>query len=102
MPFLNSESLLDLLVKEQVLSHEQRQFILLHKGKQRQKLLKQLGGRRQDDEFRSDKGFPDLVDIVASLELTSPGPGKQQVTDEVIIRAVSHVLKIPYKKLDPS
>jgi len=101
MPFLNSESLLDLLVKEQVLSPEQRQFILLHKGKQRQKLLKQFGGRRQDDEFRSDKGFPDLVDIVASMELTSPGPGKQQVTDEVIMRAVSHVLKIPYKKLDP-
>ena len=101
MPFLNSETLLDLLVKEQVLSHEQRQFVLLHRGKQRQRLLKQQGGRRQDDEFRSDKGFPDLVDIVASLELTSPGPGKQQVTDELIMRTVSHALKIPYKKLDP-
>ena len=101
MPFLNSETLLDLLVKEQVLSHEQRQFVLLHRGKQRQRLLKQQGGRRQDDEFRSDKGFPDLVDIVASLELTSPGPGKQQVTDELVMRTVSHALKIPYKKLDP-
>ncbi len=101
MPFLNSESLLDLLVKEQVLSPEQRQYVILQKGKQRQKLLKQFGGRRHDDEFRSDKGFPDLVDIVASLGLSSPGAGAQQVSDEAIMRAVSRGLKIPFKKLDP-
>ena len=101
MPFLNSESLLDLLVKEQVLSPEQRQYIVLQKGKQRQKLLKQFGGRRHDDDLRMDKWVPDLVDIVASLGLVSPGPDKQQVTDEAIMRAVSNGLKIPYKKLDP-
>jgi len=101
MPFLNSESLLDLLVKEQVLSSEQRQHIILHKGRQRQKLLKQSGGRRHDDEVRPDKWDPDLVDIVASMGLKSPIAGKPLVTDEVIMRAVSRGLKIPYKKLDP-
>lgn len=101
MSFLNSESLLDLLVKEQVLSEQQRQYIILHKGKQRQKLLKLWSGRRQDDDHRPDKGGPDLVDIITSLELSSPGADRQQVTEEVVMRAVSRGLKIPFKKLDP-
>lgn len=101
MSFLNSESLLDLLVKEQVLSEQQRQYIILHKGKQRQKLLKLWSGRRHDDDHRPDKGGPDLVDIITSLELSSPGAERQQVTEEVVMRAVSRGLKIPFKKLDP-
>jgi general secretion pathway protein E len=100
MPFLNSDALLDLLVKEQMLTAEQRQFIVLQKGKQRQKLLKQLGGRRQDDEQKSDRGFPDLVDVIVSLELETK-LGKGPLTEEVIMRAVSRGLKIPFKKLDP-
>lgn len=101
MSFLNSESLLDLLVKEQVLSEQQRQYITLHKGKQRQKLLKLWSGRRHDDDRRSDKSGPDLVEIIASLELSSPGADRQPVTEELIMRAVSRGLKIPFKKLDP-
>jgi general secretion pathway protein E len=101
MSFLNSESLLDLLVSEQVLSSDQRQYVILHKGKQRQRLLKQYGGRRHDDELRQSKGFPDMVDIVASFGLVRPGPEQQSVTEEVVMRAVSHGLKIPFKKLDP-
>ncbi len=100
MPFLNSDALLDLLVKEQMLTAEQRQFIILQKGKQRQKLLKQLGGRRQDDEQKSDRGFPDLVDVIVSLELETK-LAKGPLTEEVIMRAVSRGLKIPFKKLDP-
>jgi general secretion pathway protein E len=100
MPFLNSDALLDLLVKEQMLTAEQRQFIVLQKGKQRQKLLKQLGGRRQHDEQKSDREFPDLVEVIVSLELETKlvkGP----LTEEMIMRAVSRGLKIPFKKLDP-
>jgi len=101
MSFLNSEALLDLLIRERLLTLEQRQFIILHKGKQRQKLLKQFGGRRQDDEFKKDKGAPDLFDIIVSLELET-GDGQNTVlTEEMIMRAVSRGLKIPYKKLDP-
>ena len=101
MSFLNSDALLDLLVKEQTITAEQRQFIVLQKGKQRQKLLKQFGGRRQEDEARQDKGFPDLVDVIVSLGLESAGPPKAALTEELIIRAVSRGLKIPFKKLDP-
>jgi general secretion pathway protein E len=101
MSFLNSEALLDLLVQERLLTTEQKQFVILHRGKQRQKLLKQFGGRRQDDDFKLDKGVPDLVDIIVSLELEIGGAKKTVLTEEMIIRAVSHDLKIPFKKLDP-
>jgi general secretion pathway protein E len=101
MSFLNSDALLDLLVKEQILTPEQRQFVILHKGKQRQKLLKQFGGRRQDDEYRQDKGFPDLVDIIVTLGLETHGPPRTLLTEEIVMRAVARGLKIPFKKLDP-
>ncbi|MBM9538393.1 GspE/PulE family protein [Desulfobulbus alkaliphilus] len=101
MSFLNSEALLDLLVRERLLSGEQRQYIVLQKGKQRQKLLKQRGGRRQDDEQKMDRGFPDLVDIIVSMGLETGDVRNIPLTEEVIMRAVSHGLKIPFKKLDP-
>jgi general secretion pathway protein E len=101
MSFLNSETLLDLLVKEQLLTIDQRQLVILQKGKQRQKLLKLAGSRRQDDESRHDKGFPDLVDILVSLNLETGLAPKTVLTEEMIMRAVSHGLKIPFKKLDP-
>lgn len=101
MSFLNSEALLDLLVKQQLLSHEQRRFVLLQQGKQRQKLLKQFGGRRQEDRNRQLKGFPDLVDIIVALGLENPDVQQGPLTEETIMRAVSRGLKIPFKKLDP-
>ncbi len=101
MSFLNSEALLDLLVKQQLLSLEQRRFVLLQQGKQRQKLLKQFGGRRQEDRNRQLKGFPDLVDIIVALGLENPDVQQGPLTEETIMRAVSRGLKIPFKKLDP-
>ncbi len=101
MSFLNSEALLDLLVRERLLNGDQRQYIVLQKGKQRHKLLKQRGGRRQDDEQKMDRGFPDLVDIIVSMGLETGDTRKIPLTEEVIMRAVSHGLKIPFKKLDP-
>ncbi len=101
MSLFNSEELLDLLVQEKLLTGEQRQHIVLNKTRQRQKLLRQFGGRRQEDEYRQGKGFPDLIDIIVSFDLETGGARKMPLTEELIIRAVSHVLKIPFKKLDP-
>jgi general secretion pathway protein E len=101
MSFLNSEALLDLLVREQLLTNEQRQLIVLQQGKVRQKLLKQFAGRRQNDESPQDKGGPDLIDIIVSLGLETGGARKMPLTEEMIMRAVSHGLDIPFKKLDP-
>ncbi|NLX19913.1 MAG: type II/IV secretion system protein [Desulfobulbus sp.] len=101
MSFLNSEALLDLLVKQHILSPEQRRLVLLQQGKQRQKLLKQFGGRRQEDRNRQVKGFPDLVDIIVSLGLENPDVQQGPLTEETIMRAVARGLNIPFKKLDP-
>ena len=100
MSYYNSEALLDLLVQERLLTNEQRQFVVLHKGKVRQKMLRQTGVRRSDDDSRQDPRFPDLVDIIAGLQLTT-GPKKEPLTEEMIVQAVSRHFKIPFKKLDP-
>ena len=101
MGLLNSDDLLDLLVKQRVLTAKQRHFIILQKGKQRQKLLKLHGGRRQGEGRKMGKGFPDMVDIIVSLNLEVAGIKKSFLTEETIMRAVSQALHIPFKKLDP-
>ncbi|HFQ90924.1 MAG TPA: type II/IV secretion system protein, partial [Desulfobulbus sp.] len=101
MAFYNSDAFLDILVRQGLLSREQKQFVVLQKGKQRQKLLKQFGGRRQGDSRRMDRGFPDLVDIIGSLRLEVPGKKEVVLNEELMVRAVGRALKIPFKKLDP-
>ena len=101
MGVLNSEQLLDILMEQGLLSEEQRQFVILHKGKQRQKILKSHGGRRRGDQHKLERGFPDLVDIVVAMKMTPPGKKDIVLTEEMIMRAVGRALKIPFKKLDP-
>jgi len=104
MSFLNSEALLDLLCTEGLLTPEQRQFIVLQKGKQRQKLLRQYAGRRRSDRRRGARPEPDLLDIIISLRLEVKGKKSKKsvpLTEEMIMQAVSLKFKIPFKKLDP-
>lgn len=101
MSFLNSDKLLDLLVEDGLLRADKRQFVILEKGKQRQKLLRQAGGRRKEDAYKLEKGYPDLVAVVVSLNLEIPGSAGELLSEEVIMRAVGRKLKIPFKKLDP-
>lgn len=101
MSFLNSEALLDLLCAEGLLTQEQRQFVVLQKGKQRQKLLRQYAGRRRNDQRRRERPAPDLLDIIISLRLEVKGKKSVPLTEEMIMQAVSLKFKIPFKKLDP-
>jgi general secretion pathway protein E len=96
MKILYSEALLDLLVKRKVMTSEQRTFISLEKGKQRQKLMKQHGG---GDPL--DRNFPDLVDIIVSYNLQRPGTSDEVIDEETIMRAVAKEFQLPFKKLDP-
>ncbi|CAK8714571.1 general secretion pathway protein E [Candidatus Electrothrix aarhusensis] len=97
MGLLNSDKLLDLLISQRLLTAKQKQFVLRHKERQSQQLLKLQGGQKQ-----AGRGYPDMVDILASLKL-EVATGKQQriLTEELIMRAVSRKLGIPFKKLDP-
>ena len=101
MAYLNSDEFLDLLVQQRLLSPRQRQFIEHNREKQAQKLLRQFGGRRLDDAIRHHKGFPDLIDIILSLGMQTPGLNPIPITEEMILRAISLELKIPFRKLDP-
>jgi len=96
MRFLHSDDLLDLLVDRQILTPKQRQFVLLEKGKMRQKLL-----RTVDKETEIDKDFPDLVDIITAFNLKLPGGEGRLVDEETIIQTIAKEKKLPFKKLDP-
>ena len=96
MKLLNSDALLDILLKKGLITPEQKQFITLEKGKQRQKLLKKFG---PDKEF--DKSFPDLVDVIVSFKLDVAGKKGVVLDEDTIIQAVSQSCGIPFKKLDP-
>lgn len=96
MKFLNSDGLLELLERHQLISEKQRKFITLEKGKQRQKLKKRFG-----KENSQDKSYPDLIDIITSFNLKiSLGEGRL-LDEELIMRAVAREFKLPFKKLDP-
>lgn len=96
MKFLNSDGLLGLLEKHQLITEKQRKFITLEKGKQRQELMKRFG-----KENRQDKSYPDLIDVITSFNLkVSIGEGKV-LDEELIMRTVAREFKLPFKKLDP-
>ncbi|WP_136799403.1 GspE/PulE family protein [Desulfosediminicola ganghwensis] len=96
MKFLNSDALLDMLVRHGVMNIKQRQFITLEKGKQRQKLIKQAQKARV-----AEKANPDLVDIIVSFQMQVPGTKGEILDEETIMRVVSKEYDLPFKKLDP-
>ncbi len=93
MRFLQSDRLVELLEKMGVLTAEQRQFITSEAQRQRQKLARKAGRQR-------DRNYPDMVDIIASLNLTVAG-SRRRIDDELIMRAVAKAKKLPFRKLDP-
>ena len=96
MKFLESDALLELLVRHNKITPKQRKFVTLEKGKQRQKLLKMHGAK---DEI--DRGFPDLVDILISFKLQTGKRADDILDEETIMRVVADHFKMPFKKLDP-
>jgi general secretion pathway protein E len=96
MRLLHSDDLLDLLVDLRVLTPKQQQFVLLEKGKMRQKLLRAIG-----KEGEIDKDYPDMVDIVTAFNFKLPGGDGRLVDEETIIQAIARSKKLPFKKLDP-
>ena len=100
MGLLNSEKLLDLLIKQGLMDDSQRRKIMLDKGKQRQKLLRMRGGRRHEEQ-PLERGYPDMVDIIVAMNVEAAGRKGVILNEEIIMQALSRELKIPFKKLDP-
>ena len=101
MGLLNSEELLDLLCEEKLLTEKQRALVLKQQKKLLQQHLRKYGGRRRNDKQKAAKKEPDLLDILVSLRLEIQGDKSRVLTEEMVMRAVSLRLKIPFKKLDP-
>jgi general secretion pathway protein E len=96
MKFLNSDALLDVLVKLKVLTPKQRQFVTLEKGKMRQKLLRQASKVGE-----VDKDYPDMVDITVGFNFKLLGGDGRLIDEELIMRTVAEEMNLPFKKLDP-
>ncbi len=96
MKFLNSDALLDVLLRLKVLTPKQRQFVTLEKGKMRQRLLRQAS---KDGEV--DKDFPDMVEILVGFNFKLLGGDGRLIDEELIMRAVAKEKNLPFKKLDP-
>lgn len=96
MKFINSEALLDLLIKRKLITLQQRQFITLEKGKQRQKLLKKFGS---GDGL--DRDYPDLLDIILSFKLDILGVRGKPLSEEKVMQAIADEHGFDFKKLDP-
>jgi general secretion pathway protein E len=101
MGLLNSDKLLDLLLRHRLISTQQKQFVLRHKERHRQQLIKQMGDQKQGGGPSGNRGYPDMVDLLASMNLEIPEGKKRILSEELIMRAVSRALNIPFKKLDP-
>ncbi len=96
MKLLNSDALLDILVRHGKLTAQQRQFITLEKGKQRAKLM-----RLAQKEKAEERANPDLVDIVVSFQMQISGTKGELLDEETIMRAVAKDRGLPFKKLEP-
>jgi len=91
----NESYLLDLLEKNGVISTKQRQKIIAGKRSQRALLI-----RRGDTGATTGQG-PDLVDVIVSMKLTTPGTSAQEISEELIMRLVANDQGLSFKKLDP-
>ncbi|MEW6428510.1 MAG: GspE/PulE family protein [Thermodesulfobacteriota bacterium] len=99
--FDDEKKLMDLLLREKLISPQQQQFIELRKAQQRQELARRHPPRRRS----SDKVVlpalpPDFLDVLLSFRLDVAGTDKP-LTEEMLMRAVARDLGLPYKKLDP-
>jgi general secretion pathway protein E len=94
--FLNSDALLDVLLKLKVLTPKQQQFVTLEKGKMRQKLLRQA-----NKDGQVDKDYPDMVEIIAAFNFKLLGGDGRLIDEELIMRTVAKEKNLPFKKLDP-
>jgi general secretion pathway protein E len=102
MQYLNDESyLLDLLLKNRLISLEQRGLVFLKKEQQMQTLRRrQVGRRAGNGKLQIDTPL-DLLDLILSCNFETPDSDSRLLTEEMIMSAVAADRKMALKKLDP-
>lgn len=101
MQLLSDEKyILDLLVRNRLITPAQRKFISDHKAQQRQLLLRHAD-HQKNKAGRTGESALTLVDIIVSMNLDLSDKKGQPLTEELIFRAIAEDRGLPFVKLDP-
>lgn len=93
------ERIFEILSAGGLLSEKQVQFIKSKEAAQRAKILKL---KSSDIRYKSiHQSSISLIDIIESLQISSPPPDSRVLTAEVMLETISKYLNLPFLKIDP-
>ena len=93
------EKVFEILSAEGLLGEEQVQFIKSKETAQRAKILK---SKSSDIRYKNiHQSFISLVDVIESLQISSPSPDNRVLTADIMLEAVSKHINLPFVKIDP-
>ncbi len=93
------ERIFEILSAGGLLSEKQVQFIKSKEAAQRAKILK---FKSSDIRYKSiHQSSISLIDIIESLQISSPPPDSRVLTAEVMLETISKHLNLPFLKIDP-
>jgi len=95
----DKESVLEILHAEGLLNEDQIRLIKSKEAFQRSKILKSK--TPTIGHTIVDKTLISLIDVIESLNITSPKIGNKKITADVIMEAIARHLNMPFLKIDP-
>jgi len=99
--FMNIEHICDILLNSNLISPAQKKSIISQEDVQKSK-IKRIKVLKQDDTLSLGTVDHEItpVDIISSLKLKTLRE-KEELTEEIIMRAIADDLGLPFKKIDP-
>ena len=99
--FMNVDRICDILLSSNLISTEQKKSVVSQESVQRSK-LKRIKAVKQNDALSADTADYEItpVDIISSMKIKTLDI-KEELTEEIIMRAIADNLSIPFKKIDP-
>ena len=89
----------EILLRQNLITKEQKDSILLKEENQKNKLTKLSIFKNNASELTCKDILPS--DIIIDLKIPNQKTGEGYLTEETIMRAVADMLSIPFKKIDP-
>lgn len=89
----------EILLRQNLITREQKDSILLKEESQKNKLSKLNAFKNNTSELTCKSILPS--DIIIDLKIPDQKTGEGYLTEETIMRAVADMLSIPFKKIDP-
>jgi general secretion pathway protein E len=98
---VNIERVCDILLRSELILPEQKKSIISQESIQRSK-LKRIKSIKEKDALSADTVDHEItpVDIISSMKINTLS-NKEELTEEIIMRAIADDLAIPFKKIDP-